>query len=504
MAKVQKQPLLQDGKYKIDKVIELAFFDLTGEKAKTKGTSNKSYHAEMQTDTSGSKVQIFSMWGPTGGTQTRDWRYYDDLTTAEKAWNKIVKDKKKKGYREVEVAIRAHGSDAAKQITKAVTFTNMDSSQPKVVTSKLAEPTQRLVEHLFGATQKFVVTTLKCPLGQLTNAQIDKGRDALNAAKVVVNAAKGTLTKAKAKRIANLTNDFYTCIPHNLGTGSRGQMTQLLLNDLPKIMGKEDDLDTLLDAKSVGAVLSADAAVDAKYKELGAELSWVDPKDPTFKFMNDYFMRSKVSGHGYGSAKVKNLWAMVRSDQQSERFIANSDKIAGECGRHTFEKEARSLNSNSGLWVPSKRPDLDGSMRKLFTQANTWLCWHGTRGANVIGISRKGLLVRPSGAIHTASMMGDGKYFAWQSTKSLNYTDGGYYTGSQKYMASRFMFLLDTSFGNMHVAKGAHFYKHPPGNCHSVYGKAKVSGVWNDEIVTYDHNPEDTQSRIRYLFEISG
>ena len=225
MAKVQKTPMLQDGSYKIDKVIELAFFDLTGEKAKTKGTSNKSYHAEMQVGTGSSNVQIFSMWGPTGGTQTRDWRHYYSAADAEKDWAKIIKSKKKKGYREVEVAIRAHGSDAAKQITKAVTFTNVDGAQPKAAASKLAGPTQRLVEHLFGATQKFVVTTLKCPLGQLTNAQIDKGRDALNSAKKIVNAGK--ITKAKERKIANLTNDFYTLIPHNLGTGSRGPRPSL-------------------------------------------------------------------------------------------------------------------------------------------------------------------------------------------------------------------------------------------------------------------------------------
>jgi len=502
MAKVQKQPLLKDGSYKVDKVIELAFFDLTGERAKTKGTSNKIWTGEIQVSLSNGKAQIYSMWGATGGHQTKDWRHYSSVAEAEKDWAKIIKSKKKKGYREVEVAIRAHGSDAAKQITKAVTFTNVDGVQSKVAASKLPLPTQQLVEKLFGATQKFVVTTLKCPLGQLTNAQIDKGRDALNEAKKIVN--DGKLSKAKEKKIADLTNDFYTLIPHNLGTGSRGQMTQLLLDDLNKIMGKEDDLDTLLDAKSVGAVLSADAAVDAKYKELGAELTWVDPKDPTYKFMNDYFMRSKVSGHGYGSAKIKNLWVMVRQDQQSERFLANSDKIAGECGQHTFEKEGGDLNKNSGLWVPSKRPDLDKSQRQLFTNANTWLCWHGTRGANVIGISKKGLLVRPSGAIHTGSMYGDGKYFAWQSTKSLNYTDGGYYTGGQKSHSSRFMFLLDVSFGKMHVASGSKFYKGAPHGYHSVYGKARRSGVWNDEMITYDFSPKNTQSRIRYLFEISG
>ena len=42
MAKVQKSPLLTDGEFDVKEVIELSFFDLTGDKAKTKGTSNKS------------------------------------------------------------------------------------------------------------------------------------------------------------------------------------------------------------------------------------------------------------------------------------------------------------------------------------------------------------------------------------------------------------------------------------------------------------------------------
>ena len=504
MAKVQKSPLLRDNDYKVDRVIELAFFDLTGKKAKTKGTSNKSYHAEMQIGTKSDQVQIYSMWGPTGGYQTKDWRYYDSITDAERDWQKIIKSKKRKGYQEVDVAIRAHGSDKAKNITKAITFNNLSTVKDniKIPQSTLAPQTQRLVEKLFGATQKFVITTLKCPLGQLTNAQIDKGRDVLNKAKKIVNTGK--ITKSKEKRIEQLTNDFYTLIPHNLGTGARGQMTQLLLNDLNKIMGKESDLDTLLDAKSVGAALSADSGIDVKYKELDADLEWINPDDPIFKFMNNYFLRSKVSGHGYSNTTLKNLWIVTRHDNQSEQFLINSQKIASECGHHTFAKEAGDLNHNAKLWIPNKRPDLNKDERRLFTRANTWLCWHGTRSANVIGITKKGLLIRPSGAIHTGSMYGDGKYFAWQSTKSLNYTDGGYYTGGKRRNNSRFMFLLDTSFGNMHLAKRSHFYKSPPTGFHSVYGKAHKSGVWNDEMITYDFNPKNTQSRIRYLFEISA
>jgi hypothetical protein len=280
-------------------------------------------------------------------------------------------------------------------------------------------------------------------------------------------------------------------------------MTHLLLNDINRIVGKEGDLDTLLDAKSVGAVLSGDASIDAQYKELDADLTWIEPKDPLFKFMKEYFEKSKVSSHGYRSSKLKNLWRMERKDKANEYFLANSEKIAKECGKHTFAKDAKSLNDLSANWVPKKRPDLNSRTCDLFTKANTWLCWHGTRSANVVGITKRGLLVRPAGAVHTGSMFGDGKYFAWQSTKSLNYTDGGYWTGGRSSNSSRFMFLLDVSFGNMHIAPRSKFYRNPPSGSHSVYGKAHKSGVYNDEMITYDFKQPQTQSRIRYLFEIT-
>jgi poly [ADP-ribose] polymerase len=500
-AKVQKSPLLTDGDFEVKEVVELSFFDLTGDKAKTKGTSNKSYHAELQAAKKGDKAQIYSMWGPTGGSQTRDWRHYDSFAKAKKEFDSIIKRKKKKGYVEVDVAQRAYGSSEAKKITKAVVLTGGDDLKKGVPQSSLHVATQELLHNLFGSTAQFVATTLKCPLGQLTNGQIDKGREYLDNAKKIVN--KKRVTKRDREKIADLTNSFYAAIPHNLGTGSRGQMSHLLLDDLDKIMGKEDDLDTLLDAKSVGAALNVDAQVDAQYQELNADLEWLDHAGDEFKFLAEYFLKSKVRHHGYENARVKNIWRIERKDKARDHFLSNAERIASECGKHNFVKETTWLNKNVTRWTPAKRPDLDKKMRKLYHDANVWLCWHGTRSANVVGITKRGLLVRPAGAVHTGSMYGDGKYFAWQSTKSLNYTDGGYWTGGRRSNSTRYMFGLDVALGEMHVAPRSHFYRKAPAGFHSVYGKARSSGVMNDEMITYDFNQKDTQSRIRFLFEIT-
>jgi poly [ADP-ribose] polymerase len=499
--KTKDIPLLNNGEFKVEKVVELNFFDMTGAKAKTQGTSNKSYHAELQVSSKDNSAQIYTMWGPTGGKQTEDWRHYYDKVKASKEFESIIKSKIRKGYKEIDIAQRAYGSEEAKQITKVVQLNNIDNTIiPK---TNLHIETQRLVSSLMGATNQFVIQTLKCPLGQLTNNQIDEGRLRLNDAKSIINKySSRTIPNNENKKLEELTNEFYSLIPHNLGSGSRGQMNHLLFDDLQKIMQKEQDLDTLLDAKSVGASLKSDSGIDDQYKSFNADLIFIDHNEKIFKFLENYFHKSANSRHGFSNVKVKNIWKVERFDKEKEYFTTNTEKIAKKCGKHTFEKEAISLCKEASSLVPNKRPDLDKDFSELYHNANVWLCWHGTRSANVVGITKRGLMVRPAGAVHTGSLFGDGKYFAWQSTKSLNYCDGGYWTGRAN-VSSRFMFMLDVAMGNMHVASYSQFYKTPPKGYHSVYGKANVSGVLNDEMITYDFNAETTQSRIRYLLEIS-
>lgn len=502
--KTSKTPVLKEGEYTVKEVHELNSFDLFGNKNKTKGTSNKMYHIELQVAKSGDVAQLFSMYGPTGSVQKKEWRNFNDEYTAKTELDKILKSKRRKGYKDIDVAQRSLGSDEAKTITKAVTLKNADSISPASITSKLNEGQKRIIEIFFGSQQHFVATTLKCPLGQLTNKQIDDGRARLDRAKQIVNKNK-SLNKIQVEELTDLTNEFYALIPHNLGAGARGQMSHLLLDTLDKIVKKEDDLDTLLDAKQIGAQLKSSDSLDAKYDALNADIDIIDSSSDLFKFISDYFMKSKVSHHGFTRAKVKNIWSMHRKDGEYNHFMTNTRNIAEQCGKHSFEKETNWLSNNqSKKWVPKVRPDLDKKEQKLFNDANVWLCWHGTRSANLVGITTRGLLIRPSGAVHTGSLYGDGKYFAWQSTKSLNYCDGGYWTGGRGYNDSRFMFLLDVAIGNQYVAGYSQYFKRPPKGHHSVYGKASRSGVMNDEMITYDFDKKDCQSRIRYLLEIVG
>jgi predicted DNA-binding WGR domain protein len=504
MAKVktEKQSHITDYEVPSGWVVELNFFDMTGEKSKTIGTSAKMYHLEIQSSKDGKLYQLYSEYGPTGKVAARDWRYFaEDRTAAEAEFNSIKKSKLKKGYVEIDVAQRALGSDEAKKHTKAVILKNADAVPTKPSTMTTAQ--QAIVSLFFNAQDTWIAQTLKCPLGQLTNNQIDLGRAALNEAKVIINKHK-SISDDNMKELVRLTNSFYGLIPHNLGAGARGQMLDLRLDTLDKIVAKETDLDTLLDAKQVNAVLKADSTLDDKYKSLNCDFGEVDQNSDLWRFLVSYFSDSKVHGHGFHSSRVTRIWTMKRKDNKEAAFTKNMEAIAKQAGSHTFATDTADLSGGkSKLWTPDKRPDLSKEDAELYKRANVWLCWHGTRSANLVGITRRGLLIRPSGAIYTGSLFGDGKYFAWQSTKSLNYSDGGYWTGGRA--DKRYMFLLDVAFGKMHHTWSNQFFSKPPKGFHSVYGSSgRGSSLRNDEMITYDMDDNDNQSGIRYLFEITG
>jgi poly [ADP-ribose] polymerase len=485
-AKTQNQPMLKDGEYEVKKVMELAFFDLTGEKAKTKGSSNKSYHAELHVSKTKTDSQIYTMWGATGCHQTQDWRYYNSETDALKDFDAIIKSKKKKGYQEIDVAQRVLGSDEAKKITKAVELKNLDIAKdlPK---SSLHTETQRLISSLMGATNQFVIKTLKCPLGQLTNKQIDEGRARLNEAKTIV--AKSRLAKADEARIVALTNEFYSLIPHNFSSGARGQMLELLLDTQDKIIQKEYDLDTLLDAKDLNVELTG-SGVDDQYKSLETEFSFIDHIDDRFKWLDKMIQETRASNHHYlGKISLLNAWSIQRKGE-SDKFRSVADKIAMECGKQVFPNKLEKLVKTR----PDGNPD-------LYQKANVIPLFHGTRTENLTGILKKGLLIRPSGAVITGSMYDKmGAIYFGKSSKSINYTNikASYWANGNDNIA--YLFIADCVLGNQLIAKGPYGYtlQNIKPN-HSVYAVGGASGVVNDEFMLYQIN----QHNIRYLLEFT-
>jgi poly [ADP-ribose] polymerase len=329
--------------------------------------------------------------------------------------------------------------------------------------------------------------TKKCPLGQLSLDQLTKGRDILEEARKLIH------SKPDQQELNKLTNLYYSNIPHNFGY-RRLDADALRLDTDDKLDRAFDIMDVFSDAKNVQAVISKKSAIDAQYNTLSADLEWVEPSDPIFKWIDAMLVGTRAHNHGgLGKLKTHKVFKVARKNEQ-EYFLKVAEGIAKECGKHS--------PSETYVEFVRKRPDVPKELESLYKQANICPGWHGTRRANMIGITTKGLLIRPSGVIHAGSMYGDGIYWATNSTKSINYCDvrGSYW--AQGTNRTAYLFLGDVAYGNYEYASGSRMYsKQSIKPNHSVFARAGRSGVVNDEIITYSPSGQSQQHALRYIIE---
>jgi len=458
--------------------------------------NNKFYHAEIQVAANG-KARIMTMYGRVGAKNpTTEHRYYQSESACISDYESLVRkkrDRKRNPYREVDLAITDVGSQGAKEIKKPMTGLKVKGKIKQADGSSSLHPeVVRMVSGWFGTTGQFITMTLKCPLGQLTKEQIDKGRAVLDDCKSRVNAK----TKSGSSEYDQLTSQFYSLIPHVLP--HKIDPASLRLDTIDKIMEKHDTLDTFLDAKNVASVLGKGSAIDDQYKKLNAELDWIDPKSPTGQWITKLLFETRASNHQFlGKIKLYNIFSLERN-KESDHF------------NDTLTRVARQVKGKSEKprFTTLQRPDLQTDERKLFTQANVWPLWHGTRPQNMVGIISRGLLIRPSGAVHTGSMFGDALYHAESSSKSMNYCGcrGAFWSG--KTQNDRvFMFLEDVIVGKPHIVTSSQFFREPPRGTHSVYAVPSnrgYGGLYNSENMTYASSGPGQQHRLRYIVEFQA
>lgn len=476
--------------YEVTKRVTLNFTDIIH-------NNNKYYNLEIQISKNGD-ARIFTQYGRVGGTAAKEYRIADSASHAESESDKIIKSKTKKGYVEVKLVKADIGSEVGKSKVETNTITveaakkaGVKFQEEEAVASKLHSEVQDLVRTWFGVTQEFIelnLDTKKCPLGQLSLDQITKGKDILEEARKIVH-----MKKPDVLELNSLTNQYYSNIPHNFGY-ARINADVLRLDDDNKIDKAFDILDVFKDSKNIQSVISKKSAVDAQYSTLNADLEWLDPSDPTWKWIDAMVHGTRAHNHsGLGNLKTHKIFKVSRKDEQ-DHFLKVAESIAKECGKHS--------PSEHYLQLVKKRPDVPKELQDLYKHANICPGWHGTRRANMIGITTRGLLIRPSGVIHAGSMYGDAIYWATNSTKSINYCDvrGSYWAqGNNK---TAYLFLGDVAFGNYKYATGSHLYtKQNIKPNHSVFARGGHSGVVNDEIMTYNPSGPSQQHAIRYIIE---
>ncbi|KAF7653732.1 hypothetical protein LDENG_00079310 [Lucifuga dentata] len=293
--------------------------------------------------------------------------------------------------------------------------------------SKLAKPVQDLIKMIFDvesmkkAMVEFEIDLQKMPLGKLSKRQIQSAYALLTD---VQQAVSDCVPEAQ---ILDLSNRFYTLIPHDFG-----MKKPPLLNNLDYIQAKVQMLDNLLDIEVAYSLLKGGAQdnesdpIDINYEKLRTKIEVVDKTTKEAEIILQYVKNTHAATHNTYTLEVQEIFKIVR-EGESQRY------------------------------------------RPFQELHNRQLLWHGSRATNYAGILSQGLRIAPPEAPVTGYMFGKGVYFADMVSKSANYC----HTSQSDPVG--LILLGEVALGNMHeLKKASHITKLPKGK-HSVKGLGRTA-----------------------------
>jgi poly [ADP-ribose] polymerase 2/3/4 len=365
-------------------------------------------------------------------------------------WEKKYKEKLKKGYQDVThlfAEVQVPTSTGAVQ-----SFSDITNSQVK-----------QLIDTLQAYAKKTIQKNYTVKVEAVTEAQVNTAQDILNQIAGLVK--KGT----RAFQINPLLLKLYTIIPREMKN-----VKSHLFNDIETDYELRNAQQKLDQEQSTLDTMAGQVALLKAQRE--AEVKSTDPK---------------------AVAKTMTMLdAMgLEIEEVSTKEVDMIKKMMGS-NANQFKKAFRVTNKKTEIAFQNRL--------KSSTDKTTELFWHGSRNENWFNILETGLLIRPSGAVHTGSMFGDGIYGANKAQKSVGYTSlkGSYWTSGSDNKA--YIALFD-----FHVGKQKHIRRHDS-SCYSLNdSKLKAEGfdsvyahggadLRNDEFIVYN----SSAVTVRYIIEI--
>jgi len=264
------------------------------------------------------------------------------------------------------------------------------------VESKLDKRVQELIKLIFDMNmmesimKELEFDCKKQPLGKLTKDQIKKGYQVLTE---IEEEMKKSVSSSK---LMELTNRFYTLIPHNFG-----RVRPPVINSQEMLKKKMHMLEALADIEIAAHIVDDTSKassefvnqLDANYARLNTDIQPVEPDSDEYKLIEKYVKNS----HPKQTPSIANIFK-IRRDSDEQRFEAKK-----------------------GL-------------------GNRMLLWHGSRLTNYVGILSQGLRIAPPEAPCSGYRFGKGIYFADLAQLSTRYCRAY----GQKYFC---MLLADVALG---------------------------------------------------------
>lgn len=378
-----------------------------------------------------------------------------------RGFERIVNQKKRKGYKEASVVTNTSGSRNL-NLEKAAQATLLaDNSDPRLaaLVTKLINVNAHEILKASGGKLQVEDGQIRTPLGLLTHSAIDEARRILTSVEQA--------PKQREKYLA----DYMTLVPQNVGRGRSWVETFLATKeDRDSQSTFLDQLEQSLDFASTQAEATSPAE---SYDDLFRyKITPVDaPK--VIKTLQENFKRSRNRNHGYSiyNSSLKNVYT-----------------FADAAAMTAFDEKAAEIG-------------------------NVVSTWHGTRAMNLLSIASKGLKSpREFKKLYTTgAMFGQGIYSSTCSTKALGYSDSGVWSASKSNV--HYLFATEVALGNTYYPGRS---KPTSTNWDSILdGKVKDAsgrpfnsidvspGFWNllnpETIV-----PNASQMVIRYLLEFES
>ena len=355
-------------------------------------------------------------------------------------WDKVYRSKVKKGYTDV-------------------TELYVEESK-KDSKSTMGEIQNRIVKRLMDELQAFASNSIKenysVSSNKVTQAMVDR-------AQLVINELRNMLTIGAKKDTLNAKLiELYQVIPR--------QMSKVQYHLFQNDMHYQKDLD-----------------------EAGAKMK--DEQDTLDVMAGQVIIN--VSSDDDDGEPVENILQLMKLEVE-EVDAADIDIIKKLMGpsKDRFKKAFRANNIETRKKFERYSASDSNKQIELF--------WHGSRNQNWLNIMKTGLLIRPSGAIHTGSMFGDGIYFADKAQKSIGYSSlsGSRWTNGSSNKG--FLALYEVNVGKQKKIK------HHTSSCYSLsesilkkegYDSVFAQGgadLVNNEYIVY----RSERCTIKYLVEL--
>lgn len=362
------------------------------------------------------------------------------------AYDRLVGEKKRKGYVEVQLVADAkvakNGVDNT--LFEELAVQQIANNNPLLGNLVRSLVKQNVHDILSGTTLSYDKSSglFATPLGLVTRESIQVARDLLAD-------YQKELEGNKNDRVLNgMLAQYMTLVPINVGRSRYDWRT--VMPNLYYVSKQVEILDSL------------EASLDTYYATAKQQIEATKP---------DVFRLNMSLAPDDEVRRVKQLYDTTR-----QRMHESSGLEVKAVWNMSIDAMTRSFQEDGAKLQP------------------VWELWHGTRTPNLLSIMSKGFVV-PKTAAH-GRMFGDGVYFSDQATKSLNYAYGTW-SGSER-NASCFMLLCKVGMGNMYVPTGT--LRSIPKGYDSCFAKAGESGVRNNEMIVY----RTSQACITHLIQFGG